>query len=178
MDVSILKSNAEYGKSYYVDFNGLRECKFLGTQGRSSSCPCYHLDIAGIGETLVRFSPSHDSFLKWWNTSKTNGILYESVEDFRKGNPIVEDYGTTANAYNSGFLSPLFPHFKVCGCGGGIYSWRWYDNRATLFAINTEVVWSWNKDGFMCNIERDTDGRDYSSKESCESANEVEVIKF
>jgi hypothetical protein len=176
MDVSILKSNAEYGKTYLVEMDGLRECKLLGTMGDVTGC-YYLLNVAGIGERKVKFQPYRD-YPDWWYTSTTKGILYESIEDFRNNRPIIEQYGSTVNAYNSRFVEQLFPNLSVCGCGGGIYTWSWDNNKAVRYMVTGGISWKWDKDGFWYSLSNRDDW--YKTKKECEKANEnnFTIIKF
>lgn len=177
MDVSILKSNAEYGKTYLVEMDGLRECKFLGTFGNKNKC-VYRLNVAGKGEVCVEFRPRFNCSPDWYHTSMTKGILYESVADFRKDNPIIEQYGDTGNAYNSRFIEQLFPNLSVCGCGGGIYTWSWSNNKAVRHMVTGDISWKWDKDGFWYSCSNKDDW--YKTKEECEKANKdnITIIKF
>lgn len=172
----VLKCNAEFDKIYYVKYhNSLRECKFLRTEGRGHKC-YYVLNIAGVGIINIECNPSRHSFPDWWNTSQTSSILYESIDLYKKGKPIIDNYGTTGNAYNYKFLEPLFPNYDVCGCGGGIYAWKWNGCEPVRYQITGTVCWTWDEDGFKCNLH-EYEGY-YPSRLACEKANQIEVVRF
>lgn len=172
----VLKCNAEFNKIYYVKYqNSLRECKFIRTEGYNYKC-YYVLNIAGVGIINIEHNPNHNSYPDWWRTSLTPGILYESIDAYRKQTPITDNYGTTENAYNHRFIQPLFPNYSVCNCGGGIYTWKWDGCQANRYKITGHVSWKWDEDGFTSNLCFREDC--FPSKSSCEEANQIEVVKF
>lgn len=174
--MEILKCNADYNKVYYVEFNGtLRQCKLIRTES-SEKNPCYVLDIALMGKVRIQ-ADRFRHFNKWYHTSKIPSILYESVEDYRKGKPITDEYGSTGNCYNSKFIEPLFKICSTCNCGGSVYLWKWDGCKAVEYIVSmNSVCWHWDADGFHCNLN-DMQGC-YRTKEECIKNNEVSVVTF
>lgn len=178
--MEILKCNADFDKVYYVEYNNkLCQCKLIKTESggyANGYTPVYVLNVAGIGE--VRFSfPRMKRFDTWYHTSKSPSILYESIEDYRKGTPIEDDYGSMSNAYNSRFIKPLFKHHSPCNCGGSTYTWKWDGCKAVCYSVSVATwYWSWDKDGFHCSLN-DDEGC-FRSKQECEEANQIEVVEF
>ena len=85
--MEILKCNAECGKIYYVEYNNqICECKFIQTFGTGTQC-YYILDIAGFGIQRIAYKRQLH-FDKWYRTSETDSILYQSIEDYKKHKPI------------------------------------------------------------------------------------------
>lgn len=174
--MEILKCNADFNKVYYVELNGaLCQCKFIRTES-SERAPIYVLDVAQRG--IVRIQADTDShFYERHYASKIPSILYESVEDFRKGKPITDEYGSTSNCYNSKFIEPLFKTCSTCNCGGSVYLWKWNGCKAVKYFVNMNCVrWHWDADGFHCNLN-DMQGC-YRTEEECIKNNEVSVVRF
>lgn len=173
---NILKCNAEFERIYYVKFNNtLRECKFLGTRGFNHKC-YYILNIAGVGVIEIEYHPQRGATPDWYRTSHTPSILYESIDAYRKGKPIIDNYGSTDNAYNSRFIEPFFPSYDVCGCGGGIYTWKWNGCNAVKYGVSVNLQWSIDENGFKSNLYNYEDY--YSTKQKCEQANQIKVVRF
>jgi hypothetical protein len=177
--MNILKCVAEYDKVYYVVYkNKIHQCKFIATELVNGEA-CYILDVAGVGTiSIPNRIPSGGG---WWNSSRCESILAESPEDIRRGKYLLDWYGTTNNAYNSRFLEPLFPHYDVCVCGGGILFWEWDGIKAVCYRVqeNVPIYWRYDKDGFHCSLNRMPDIEDrYPSRKACEDAHEPEVVTF
>lgn len=174
--MEILKCNADYSKVYYVELNGsLHQCKMIRTESYKHS-PCYVLDVASVGEMRIQVDRFRH-FNKWYYSSKIPSILYESVEDYRNGKPITDEYGSTGNCYNGVFIAPLFKTCSTCNCGGSVYTWKWDGCKAVKHIFNTsEVTWHWDADGFHCNLNDMQDC--YRTGEECIKNNEVMVVKF
>lgn len=174
--MEILKCNADYNKIYYVDINGrLRQCKLIRTES-AQKYPVYVLDVAQIGVVRIE-AERFRHFDKWYHSSKIPSILYESVEDYRNGKPIIDEYGDTGNCYNSRFIEPLFKTCSTCNCGGLVNTWKWDGCKAVKHVVNMQnAVWHWDADGFHCNLN-DLYGC-YRTKEECIKNNEVSVVTF
>lgn len=174
--MEILKCNADYNKVYYVEFNGsLHQCKLIRTES-SKQAPCYVLDVALMGTVRIH-ADRFRHFDKWYHTSKIPSILYESVEDYRNGIPITDEYGSTDNCYNAPFISKLFKHCTPCNCGGSTIAWKWNGCKAVKNIVSfKDVSWSWNENGFHCNVNDLIDC--YRTKEECENNSKVSVINF
>lgn len=175
--MEVLKCNAEFNRVYYVEVNGsLRECKFIRTEGGGQLTPYYVLDIALMGKVKIQANRQR-FFDKWYYSSKIPSILYESVEDFRNNNPIMDEYGSTGNCYNSTFIVPLFKKCSTCNCGGSVYLWKWDGCKAVEYIVSmNNVVWNWDAEGFHCNLNNMTEC--YRSEQECIKNNEVKVVKF
>lgn len=176
----ILKSSADFDKVYYVEYKRkIHQCKFIATEHDGNRDAHYILDVAGVGRVAL---PHHiESGSGWYNTSQGKSILAESVEDLRKGKYLVDWYGTTNNAYNSRFLQPLFPHYDVCICGGGIRFWKWDGIRAQSYLVtrDKDIYWRYDKDGFHCILNEEDIVKDrYPSRKACEDAHTPEVVTF
>jgi hypothetical protein len=103
--------------------------------------------------------------------------LYESIEDYRNGKPITDEYGDTGNCYNSKFIEPLFKTCSTCNCGENVYTWKWDGCKAVQYIVNmNNAYWYWDADGFHCNLN-DEQGR-YRTEEECIKNNEVSVVTF
>lgn len=175
--MEILHCTADYDKIYYIEYeNALHECKFLGTESGYKTSPVYVLNISGLGVVRIPFQIMN-AFDTWYRGSCAKGILYESVEDFRNGLPIMDEYGSTDNAYNSQFLNPLFSTCTPCNCGGDTYTWSWDGTKAVRYIVNWNGTrWSWDKRGFLCSVN-EMEGW-YATKEECEKANSINIVKF
>jgi hypothetical protein len=173
--MEILKCNADYNKVYYVEINGsLRQCKLIRTE--SSRIPVYVLDVAQTGVIKIK-ADRFNHFDKWYHKSEIPSILYESIEDYRNGKPITDEYGSTGNCYNSGFINKLFKHHTHCNCGGYTYTWKWDGCKAIRHIVNmNKVQWSWDAEGFHCELNDMPDC--YRTGEECIKNNEVMVVKF
>lgn len=176
-NIRILKCNAEYGKIYYVEYKGsIRQCKLVRTESEGYGA-CYVLNIAGIGE--ARISAKADGlYNNWWNTSQIESVLAASPEDLIRKRYLTDNYGTTANAYNSRFIEPYFPGYSVCGCGGGIYFWKWNGVRPALYQVNGDYSWTIDEDGFHCVLNEMNCERCRTEKECLEKNRKTEVITF
>lgn len=176
----ILKSSADYDKIYYVVYNNkIHQCKFLGTRNAPRASAVYILDIAGVGIASLPCRMGHNLYPDWYNTSRHPSILAESVEDLRNGKYLEDNFGTTRNAYNYGFLKDLFPHYDICFCGGGIRFWRWNGVKAELCYVTGEYEWFFDQYGFHCILNREDIVADrYRTREECEKANTPEVVSF
>jgi hypothetical protein len=175
--MEVLKCNAEFNKVYYVKLNGsLHECKFIRTESSSKQAPYYVLNIALMGTIKIQ-ADRFTHFDKWYHNSKIPSILYESVEDFRNNNPIIDEYGSTSNCFNSKFIEPLFTKCSTCNCGGSVYLWRWDGCKAVKYIVNmNNVVWHWDAEGFHCSLN---DMREcYRSEKECKDNNEILVVRF
>lgn len=173
--MEILKCNADYNKVYYVEIKGaLRQCKLIRTE--SSKIPVYVLDVAQMGEVRIP-AERFNNFDKWYRHSEIPSILYESIEDYRKRKPIIDNYGSTNNCYNSVFISNLFKYHKPCNCGGSTYTWKWNGCKAVKHIVNTsDVTWYWDANGFHCNLNDMQDC--YRTEEECIKNSEVSVVTF
>lgn len=182
--MEILKCNADFDKVYYVEYRGeLRQCKLIRTESGNASnryTPCYVLNVAGLGE--MRFaSPRQGGFDSWYHKSTIPSILYESVDAYRMGKPIEDNYGSTSNAYNSRFIEPLFLHHTPCNCGGSTYTWKWDGCKAICYKVQDmyRIPWSWDRDGFHCFLNDDNYYSDcFRSQKECEEANKIKVVEF
>lgn len=174
--MEILKCNAEYNKVYYVElYNVLHQCKLIRTES-STNIPVYVLDVAHKGVVRVQAN-RFNHFDYWYRRSKIPSILYESVEDYRNGKPITDEYGSTSNCYNRKFIEPLFKTCSTCNCGGAVYAWRWDGCKAVEYIINTKrVSWTWDAYGFHCELN-DLDGY-YRTERECIENNKISVITF
>lgn len=182
--MEILKCNADFDKVYYVEYNNkLCQCKLIKTESGGYAnryTPVYVLNVAGVGEVRFLF-PRHNRFDSWYHTSKTPSILYESIEDYRKGKPIEDNYGGTDNAYNSKFIEPLFKHHSTCNCGGSTYTWKWDGCKAVCYEVRDtfKIPWTWDKEGFHCILNDDEYYSDcFRSKEECSDANMIKTVTF
>lgn len=175
--MEILKCNAEFNRVYYVVVNGsLRECKFIRTEGSSKQTPYYVLDIALMGKVKIQANRQR-FFDKWYYNSKIPSILYETIEDFRNNQPIMDEYGSMSNCFNSNFIEPLFTKCSTCNCGGGVYIWKWDGCKAKKYIVNmNNVIWHWDAEGFHCNLN-DMKGC-YRSEKECKDNNEILVVRF
>lgn len=176
--MTILKCNADYDKVYFVEYNGtLRECKLIRTEGGLAR-GVYVLNVAGVGET--HFDCLSRRFNQWYMSGKLPSILYASVEDYKKGNPIMDEYGSTSNAYNFSFLDPLLKYHDPCNCGGYTYTWRWNGVKAVCHSVDvSRTAWTWDENGFHCSLNDENAWKDcYKSKEACERANTISVVGF
>jgi hypothetical protein len=181
--MEILKCNAEFDKVYYVEYRGgLRQCKFIRTESGNSHnryIPCYVLDVAGLGEMRFEF-PRQNLFDSWYRTSTAPSILYESVESYRMRKPIIDNYGSTGNAYNCRFIEPLFRHHSTCNCGGYTYTWKWDGCKAVCYTIEnmSKIPWTWDKDGFHCTLNDERNSGCFRSEKECIAANKIQVVTF
>lgn len=174
--MEILKCNADYNKVYYVCVDGgLHQCKLLRTESTQKT-PVYVLDVAQMG--VVRIEAERFRYFdKWYHSSKIPSILYESVDDFRKNNPIMDNYGSTDNCYNGGFICGLFKKCSTCNCGGLIYTWKWNGCKAVKYIVGTKgVAWTWDADGFHCELNGMYGC--YRTEQECIKNNEVSVVTF
>jgi hypothetical protein len=116
-------------------------------------------------------------FDKWYHTSKIPSILYESVEDYRNGRPITDEYGSASNCYNSKFIEPLFKTCSTCNCGGSVYTWKWDGCKAVKHIVHTsKVTWYWDADGFHCVLNELEDF--YKTQHDCEVNNKISAVTF
>lgn len=174
--MEILKCNADFNKVYYVEIDGsLRQCKLIRTES-TNIVPIYVLDVAQKG--IVKISAERfRHFDKWYHKSEIPSILYESVEDYRKGKPITDEYGSTGNCYNSRFIEPLFKTCSTCNCGGGVYFWKWDGCKAVKYIVNmNNAVWHWDVNGFHCELNELQDC--YRTQKECIENSEVSVVTF
>lgn len=174
--MEILKCNADFNKVYYVEIDGgLHQCKLIRTES-TKSYPIYVLDVAKKGIVEIS-SERFRHFDKWYHKSEIPSILYESVEDYRKGKPITDEYGSTSNCYNSRFIEPLFKTCSTCNCGGGVYLWKWDGCKAVKHRVNmNNAVWHWDVNGFHCNLNDMINC--YRTQEECIENSEVSVVTF
>ena len=175
--MEILKCNATANKVYYIVFaNALRQCKFIKTIGNGNNTPMYVLDIANIG--IVKIEALRQcEFRNWYHNSKIKSILYESVEDYRNNKPIIDEYGSTSNCYNSKFIKPLLKFHEPCNCGGLTYTWKWNGYKADKYITNLQnVEWSWDNNGFQCSLNEQIDC--YKTEQECINNNQIRVISF
>lgn len=177
--MEVLKCNAEFNKIYYIEIEGsLRQCKLIRTElSRAlSEIPVYVLDVAQMGVTRIK-AERFRHFDKWYHKSEIQSVLYESIEDYRNGKPITDNYGSTGNCYNSDFIEPLFTRCSPCNCGGYIYTWKWDGCKACRYAVNTaNAEWSWDASGFHCGLN---DMKDcYRTEQECIKANDIKVVTF
>lgn len=182
--MAILKCNADFDKVYYVEYRGeLRQCKLIRTESGNASnryTPCYVLNVAGLGE-MHFLCLACRYFVSWYRTSKMPSILYESVDAYRMGKPIEDNYGSTSNAYNTSFIKPLFHHHSPCNCGGSTYTWKWDGCKAVCYEVKemSEIPWTWDKEGFHCYLNDDEYYSDcFRSEKECRDANKIKVVKF
>lgn len=182
--MDILKCNADFDKVYYVEYRGeLRQCKLIRTESGNASnsyTPCYVLNVAGLGE-MHFLCLDRRYFDYWYRTSKMPSILYESVDAYRMGKPIEDNYGSTSNAYNTRFIEPLFRHHSPCNCGGSTYTWKWDGCKAVCYEVKkmSEIPWTWDKEGFHCYLNDDEYYSDcFRSEKECRDANKIKVVKF
>lgn len=179
--MEILKCNADYNKVYYVEVNGtLCQCKLVRTESGNAQTqytPMYVLDVAGKG--IMRFVAGRRvHFDSWWRGSVIPSILYESVEDYQKSKPILDNFGSTGNAYNYKFLEPLFKYYDPCNCGGDTITWKWDGCKAVSYTVKDMhlISWTWDENGFHCDLNNAVGF--YRTKKECEQANKVQVVKF
>lgn len=172
----ILKCNADFGKIYYVEVQGtLRQCKFIRTE-LGGIRPYYVLDIAGIGIAKIGCDSSR-YFDKWYRTSTIPSILYASIDDYRNNKPIMDNYGSTGNCFNSKFIEPLFKCHAVCQCGGSVATWKWDGCKAIKYIVGvSNIGWTWDEDGFHCILNESTGC--YRSKRECEMNSNILVVAF
>lgn len=110
--MEILKCNAEYNKVYYVEIEKvLYQCKLIRTEIGVRN-PLYVLDVAKKGIVKIETNNRQRYFDQWYRNSTIPSILYESVEDYRNGKPIIDNYGSTSNCYNTPFIDKLFKYHK------------------------------------------------------------------
>lgn len=175
--MEILKCNAEYDKVYYVVFdNTLRQCKLIKTIGSEKTIPMYVLNIAQIGIVSIQ-APRQSEFKSWYHSSKIPSILYESIENYQKNKPIIDDYGSMSNCYNSKFLRPLFKFHQPCNCGGSTYTWKWNGFKAVKYIVSLcNIDWSWDNNGFQCLLNEQNDC--YKSEEDCIKHNQIQIVTF
>ena len=175
--MEILKCNAEFDKVYYIVFsNALRECKFIKTIGNGNDIPLYVLDIANIGIVNIQ-ALRQQEFHSWYYKSKIKSVLYESIADYQNNKPIIDDYGSTSNCYNSNFIRPLFKFHRPCNCGGSTYTWKWNGYKADQYITSLHnVEWSWDKNGFHCSLNEQIGC--YKSEQECINNNQISVITF
>lgn len=174
-NMHILKCTAEYGKVYYIEFGGVRQCRLVATESDGTT-EYYVLDIAGLGIRHV-CPKSKGLSTNWWHTSQIDSVLAETPEDLSRRRFLKDWYGSTANAYNSRFIEPFFPNYSVCGCGGGIHFWTWNGTRPELQSVSSPCAWRINQEGFHCVLNENTEGRFRSEKE-CRAHNQINVITF
>jgi hypothetical protein len=175
--MEILKCNAEFGKVYYVGINNtLHQCKLIRTESHLGR-PSYVLDVAQRGEVRIE-ADRQRYFDKWYRTNEIPSILYKSVEDYRNHKPIIDNYGSTSNCFNSKFIEPLFTRCSTCNCGGGIYTWRWNGCKAVCYLLTSkeEIGWSWDVNGFHCSLNYMRDS--YRTKRECEESNQMNIVTF
>lgn len=176
--MEVLHCTANYGQIYYVEYKGrLHECRLVRTESREKSA-AYVLDVADEGEVIFQFN-RHKHFDAWYNSSKAPSILYESIEDFRRGKPITDEYGSTGNVYNADFMRPLFLYHLPCTCGGDMKTWSWDGVRPVEYNVNTSrVFWSWDERGFHCSLNDPWHSEEYRSAKECEAANSIQIVRF
>ena len=175
--MEILKCNAEHDKLYYVVFqNALRQCKFIKTIGVGYNTPMYVLNVANVGIVSIQALRRQD-FNNWYHNSKIKSILYASIEDYRNNKPLIDNYGSTSNCYNSKFIIPLLKFHQPCNCGGDTYTWKWNGYKAGKHIANlSNVEWSWDINGFRCSLNEQVDC--YKSEQECINNNQIRVISF
>lgn len=175
--MEILKCNAECGKIYYVEYNNqICECKFIQTFGTSNGQSYYILDIAGFGIQRIAYKRQLH-FDKWYHTSETDSILYNSIEDYKNHKPIKDNYGSTSNAYNSSFISPLFKSVSTCNCGGSVYTWKWNGVRAVEYIVSLKNEhWFWDNNGFHSTLNNLSGC--YKSAKECEMNSKLKISTF
>jgi hypothetical protein len=175
--MEILKCNAEYDKIYYVVYqNTLRQCKFIQTKGTAHTIPMYVLNIAQIGIVSIQ-APRQSQFNSWYHSSKIPSILYESVEDYRKNKPIIDEYGSMSNAYNGKFINSLLKYYQACNCGGLTYTWKWNGYKAVKHIANLRnVEWFWDNNGFQCPLNEQIDC--YKTEQDCIKHNQIQIVTF
>jgi hypothetical protein len=177
--MNILQSTAEYGKTYYVEYDrAIRQCRLIATHGTYNG-EWYTLEVAGVGEVDILLRLPMTLSGGWWYSSKTPSILAESPEDIRNGRFLTDNYGSTDNAYNYEFMKQFLPNYEPCVSGGGITFWAWDGVRAKRHYESKEFPWRIDAKGFHCSINAKslTDGR-YDSKDACEKANQPVVVTF
>ena len=174
--MEILKCNADFGKIYYVEVQGtLHQCKLIRTEF-GKRYPYYVLDIAGIGVAKIECD-RFGHFNKWYHTSTIPSILYASIDDYCNHKPIMDNYGSTGNCYNSKFIEPLFKHHAVCQCGGSVATWKWDGCKAVKYFVGvSNIGWTWDEDGFHCILNESTGC--YRSKSECERNSNILVVTF
>lgn len=174
--MEILKCNADYNKIYYVESKGqLYQCTFIRTELKSGT-PVYVLNIAQRG--IVKIPANRTlHYNQWYRNSKIPSILYESVEDYRNHTPIIDDYGSTCNCYNTPFVDKLFKRCKTCNCGGSTITWKWSGCKAVRHIVPLKnISWHWDVTGFHCELN---DLKDcYRTKEECEKNSLMTVVTF
>lgn len=175
--MEILKCNAEFNKVYYVKLNGsLHECKFIRTESSNTQAPYYVLNIALMGKVKIQ-ADRFTHFHQWYHYSKIPSILYKSIEDFRNNKPIMDEYGSTSNCFNSKFIEPLFTKCSTCNCGGSVYFWKWDGCKAVKYILSmNNVIWHWDAEGFHCGLNDMTEW--YRSEKECEDNNQILVVRF
>lgn len=175
--MDILKCNADTNKIYYVVYeNTLRQCKFIKTIGNGHNIPMYVLDIANVGIVSIQ-ALRMEEFNSWYHKSQIPSILYESVEDFRKNKPIIDQYGSTSNCNNSKFLRPLFKFHRPCNCGGDTYTWKWNGYKAIQYYVDLDNInWYWDNNGFQCSLNEEIEH--YKSEEDCMKHNQIQIVTF
>ena len=174
--MEILKCNAEFNKIYYVEYNNtLCQCKFIQTYGTDTQC-YYILDIAGFGIQRIPYKRQLH-FDKWYHTSETDSILYQSIEDYKKHKPIKDNYGSTSNGYNCDFIRPLFKYVSPCHCGGYTYTWKWNGVRAVEYIVSLKnEYWFWDNNGFHSTLNHLSGS--YKSAKECEMNSKLKITTF
>lgn len=174
--MEILKCNADFDKVYYVEINGcLYQCKLIRTES-SPIVPIYMLNVAQLGEIGIKVQRQM-YFDKWYRSSEIPSILYESIEDYENGKPIIDNYGSTSNCFNTPFVKDLFKYCSVCNCGGSTYTWKWDGCKAIENIVSMkDVTWTWDVNGFHCSLNNLIDC--YRTKEECINNNKILVVNF
>ena len=174
--MEILKCNADYNKVYYVEFGGqLCQCKLIRTEAMDNT-PVYVLNVAQMG--VVRIEALRNRYFdQWYHRSEIPSILYDSVEDYRRGKPITDNYGSTSNCYDAPFVDKLFTRCKPCNCGGYTITWKWNGCKAIKHIVNFKnISWQWDNKGFHCILNDLEDC--YRSEEECERNSSISVVTF
>lgn len=193
--MEILKVNYEIGAKCYTRYgNAFRECIFLGTRGIKYDGQVdsyYVLNIAGVGETFVKFDRG-GQFNKWYHGTECYTTLYPTLDDCKnKTKCITAKYGTTDNCFNSIFMKQFFPECSVCNCGGTIYGWAWNGTDAVkVRCALSSAEYTIDENGFhrdgrvysigyanSHNMCRDF-SKIYPTKDACMAENKAEVITF
>lgn len=174
--MEILKCNADYKKVYYVEFEGqLCQCKLIRTESMCNT-PVYVLNVAQKGVVKIKALRTR-YFDQWYHHSEIPSILYDSVEDYRRGKPITDNYGSTSNCYNTPFIDKLFTRCKPCNCGGSTITWKWDGSKAIEHIVILEKVsWHFDAEGFHCILNEFGDC--YRTREECEKNNTISVVTF
>ena len=175
--MEILKCNADFNKIYYVEIeNVLYQCKLIRTEVGIRN-PIYVLDVANKGVVAIEINNRQRYFDQWYRNSTIPSVLYESIEDYRNGKPIIDEYGSTSNCYNSPFIDKLFKHHKPCNCGGSTITWKWNGCKAIQCIVDMDrVSWYWDTNGFHCELNNLQCC--YRTKEDCIKNNDISVVTF